>query len=154
MLLMLVNQDPSNSAQTTVNLANYAPASAAAVYQYSSANLGAIQHLSDIAVGNQFAVSLPAYSITLLVLSHGRLARQGSPTPGTPTATPTAVGNRQSRITPTAVAVGTATPTPTSVSGRPHRTAARAANGEGRPVDQFDRWHVYGRRMIAHPPGG
>jgi len=65
MVLNKTNGDITDS----ISLANFTPASAAQIWQYSSANLGAIVHRPDLNVGgSSLSATFPAQSITLLVI--------------------------------------------------------------------------------------
>ena len=65
--VMLVNK--TGAATTSAQFAHFAAAPAASVYQLTSANV--ISRLADVPVsGSQITVSLPAQSITLLVIPH------------------------------------------------------------------------------------
>jgi hypothetical protein len=65
--VMVINKDLVNSAQTSINLANFASADAAQVWQLTAANR--ISQLSDVEIsGNNLSVTVPAQSITLLVI--------------------------------------------------------------------------------------
>lgn len=65
--LMLVAKVLSGSTTTTVNLANFTAGTSAQRWQLTSTN--AITHLADVAVaGSSLSLSLPAQSITLLVI--------------------------------------------------------------------------------------
>lgn len=67
LLLLLVNKS-QNGLTSPVNISNFTPATQAQVYRYSAANLNAIVREADLAVGSSFDVTLPAMSLTLLVL--------------------------------------------------------------------------------------
>jgi hypothetical protein len=65
--LMIVAKVLSGSTATTVNLANFTPGASAQRWQLDSSN--SIAHLSDVAiVGSSLSLTLPAQSITLLVI--------------------------------------------------------------------------------------
>lgn len=67
--LMVVNKTAS-SQPARIELTGFGPAASAAVYRYSSANLGAIVHAPDQVVQpDGFSASLPADSITLFVVA-------------------------------------------------------------------------------------
>jgi Glycoside hydrolase family 44 len=102
-ILMLINEEPSNTESASIALNNVPLSSPVQVYQYSAADLTAIVHLPNIAATNPLAVSLPPHSITELVMGGGRKGGHGTPTPvsGTLTPTPTPVASRRSRVTPT-----------------------------------------------------
>ncbi len=106
--LMVVNKIGSDLS-SNLALSNFASASSAQVYTYSSANLNAIVHQPDVAVNNSgFSTTYPANSITLVVLPKAG----GSTAVPTPAATPS----------PTAAPKATVTPAPGStpvVSGTP-----------------------------------
>lgn len=81
--LMLINKTKSNQTPP-VSLAGFTPSGSAAVYRYSAANLGTIAHLPDQSIqSNNFSPTLPAESITLMVLS-GTSNPTPSPTPEAP----------------------------------------------------------------------
>ena len=68
-LTALVINKTGGALSTTLNLANFQAGSAAQVWQYSGANLGAIVQQANLAVsGNSVAASFPANSITMLVI--------------------------------------------------------------------------------------
>jgi hypothetical protein len=81
--IMVINKHLTAAYTSTLGLAGYSPAAAAAVYRYSAANLNAIVRLPDQPVAAAgFSAMYPPQSITLFVLSPSA--------PGTaPTATPT-----------------------------------------------------------------
>ncbi|MCB8983673.1 MAG: hypothetical protein H6659_07615 [Ardenticatenaceae bacterium] len=68
--VMLINKQPNDPAQFTVNLANYDMGETATLYRYSEAHIGRIVS-EEISVGESFEMTLPPYSITLLVLENG-----------------------------------------------------------------------------------
>ncbi len=80
--VMIVNKTPNNLS-SNVSLANFVPASTAKVYQYSGANLTAIQTLADQAVtASGFSATFPAYSATLVVMqAPGPATISASPNP-------------------------------------------------------------------------
>ena len=81
--LMIINKSLSGSTLVNCNLANFAGGSTAQAWQLTSAN--SIARLSDISFGGgSLGLTLPAQSVTLLVIS----AAVPTPTP-TPTTTPT-----------------------------------------------------------------
>jgi hypothetical protein len=65
--LMLVNKDPNNDMTVNLDIKNFDHAGAATLYRYSAANSGGIVSM-PLALENQGAVTLPAYSISLLVI--------------------------------------------------------------------------------------
>ncbi|MHC1725873.1 MAG: glycoside hydrolase family 44 protein [Syntrophobacteraceae bacterium] len=68
-LTVMVINKTSGALTSTIDLAGFAPQSAAAVYRYSSSQPDAIQRASNIAVsGTSLSADFPGYSITLLVL--------------------------------------------------------------------------------------
>jgi hypothetical protein len=64
--LMLVNKDPSNDMAVNLDLKNFDNDGTATLYRYGAANSGGIIS-TPLALDNQGAVTLPAYSISLLV---------------------------------------------------------------------------------------
>ena len=83
----LINKSPSASAPVTVSLANFLSGLAAQAWQLTSAN--AITRLTDVAIKNSaLAVTLPAQSVTLLVIPSSGIPVSVIPTPG-PTPSPT-----------------------------------------------------------------
>jgi hypothetical protein len=79
--VMIINKSLSNSTLANVNFANFSGVGSVQVWQLTSAN--AINRLSDISLGgNSLNLTVPAQSITLLVIA------AAAPTP-TPTPTPT-----------------------------------------------------------------
>ena len=82
----LINKSPSASAPVTVSLANFLSGLAAQAWQLTSAN--AITRLTDVAIKNSaLAVTLPAQSVTLLVIPSSGIPVSVIPTPG-PTPSP------------------------------------------------------------------
>lgn len=75
--LMVVNKSRQEQ-RSTINLRNFSPGGAAAVYRYSPANPGAITQEASIAAGGSFSATFASDSITLLVLqpSGGLLTRK------------------------------------------------------------------------------
>ena len=68
-LTVMVLNKTTSSAGAPVSVANFQAAGNAQVWQYSAANLAAIQHLSDLSLsGGSVTATFPARSITLLVL--------------------------------------------------------------------------------------
>ena len=65
--LMLVNKQPEQKTTYQVVLNDFSPATTAAQYRYSDANVGQITQ-TTIEPSSQFSVELPPYSITLLVI--------------------------------------------------------------------------------------
>lgn len=93
--IMLVAKTLSGNTPVTVSLASFAPGSAIQRWQVTSTNV--ITHLADLApVGSNIALSLPAQSITLLVVPAAEL-------PDPPTLTATASSTTQVALTWTAV---------------------------------------------------
>jgi hypothetical protein len=69
--LMIINKTGTNLT-TDLALKGFSPAAIAQVYTYSSANLSAIVHQSDLAVSSSgFRATYPANSITLVVMPKG-----------------------------------------------------------------------------------
>ena len=68
-LTVIVLNKTSGDIADSISLANFTPAGAAQIWQYSSANLGAIVHRPDLNVGgSSLSATFPARSITLLVI--------------------------------------------------------------------------------------
>jgi len=68
-LTIVVLNKTSAAITDSIGLANFTPAGAAQVWQYSSANLGAIVRQSDISLNSSgLSTTFPAQSITLLVI--------------------------------------------------------------------------------------
>jgi len=68
-LTIVVLNKTSGAITDSIGLANFTPAGAAQVWQYSSANLGAIVRQSDISLNSSgLSTTFPAQSITLLVI--------------------------------------------------------------------------------------
>ncbi len=68
-LTVMVLNKTTSSASAPISVANFQAAGNAQVWQYSSADLTDIQHLSDLSVsGGSVTATFPARSITLLVL--------------------------------------------------------------------------------------
>lgn len=66
--LMIINKS-SISQLVNLSLTGFTPTGSAQVYRYSAENLSAIQHLASLSfTGNSLNTSLPANSITLLVV--------------------------------------------------------------------------------------
>jgi hypothetical protein len=65
--VMLVNKDPRNDVTTTLDLHNIALAGQAKLYRYSAATPNAITS-APFTLGANRSLTLPAYSISLLVL--------------------------------------------------------------------------------------
>jgi hypothetical protein len=85
--VMIINKSLSNSTLANVNFANFSGGGSAQVWQLTSAN--AISRLSDISVGgNSLNLSVPAQSITLLVVAAAAATPTPTPSP-TPSLTPT-----------------------------------------------------------------
>jgi hypothetical protein len=65
---MLINKT-GDQLRCPVSLSNFQPASQASVYRYSSEDLIAIAHLSDLSIEKDgFITDLSAYAITLVVI--------------------------------------------------------------------------------------
>ena len=87
--VMIINKSLSGSTLTHCNLANFAGAGSAQVWQLTSAN--AIARLSDLPFGGgSINLTVPAQSITLLVIAAAVPTPTPTPTP-TPAATPTPI---------------------------------------------------------------
>jgi len=65
--LMLVNKDPNNEMAVNLDIKNFSHNSAATLYRYSAADLGGIVS-APLVLDQQGAMTLPAYSISLLVI--------------------------------------------------------------------------------------
>ncbi|NJN99472.1 MAG: hypothetical protein HC875_37915 [Anaerolineales bacterium] len=72
--VMVINKS-GTALHSAISLSGFSSAANAAAYRYSAANLSAIVHLPDQAVGASFEADFPANSITLFVLS----PQSGSP---------------------------------------------------------------------------
>ena len=70
--LLLVNKDPNNVYSVNISLGGYAPADTGMAYSYSSGSStltsATITSVTGIGAGGRFALSLPPYSLTTLVL--------------------------------------------------------------------------------------
>jgi hypothetical protein len=64
--LLLVNKDPNNDMAVSLDIKNFHQNGAATLYRYSAANSDRIVS-APLALGQQNTVTLPAYSISLLV---------------------------------------------------------------------------------------
>jgi len=64
---MLVNKDPNNDMALNLDIKNFSQSGTATLYRYSSANSSGIVS-APLALVQQAAVTLPAYSISLLVI--------------------------------------------------------------------------------------
>jgi len=74
-LTIVVLNKTSSDITDAITLANFLPAGAAQVWQYSSANLGAIVRQSGLNVGSSsLSATFPAQSITLLVIPQAQSA--------------------------------------------------------------------------------
>jgi uncharacterized protein (TIGR03437 family) len=75
-LTVLVLNKTTAAISDSISLANFTPAGAAQVWQYSQANLAAIvRQTADINVsGNSLTATFPAYSMTLLVIPQAQSA--------------------------------------------------------------------------------
>ena len=74
-LTVVVLNKTSGDITDSVSLANFTPAGTGQVWQYSSANLGALVQQPDLNVGgNGLSATFPAQSITLLVIPQARSA--------------------------------------------------------------------------------
>lgn len=103
--LLLINKQIGVSQAVTVNLANFTPGTVAQQWQLTSANV--ITRLSDLPLsGPTFTTTLPAQSITLLVIGGGSV----SPPPAGPVFTSSASAN------PSTVQPGAATTLSASVT--------------------------------------
>jgi hypothetical protein len=82
-LTILVLNKTTGAIADSVNLANITPTGAAQVWQYSSANLGAIvRQTPDLAVANNtLNATFPAYSMTLFVVPASQPVRTIEPPP-------------------------------------------------------------------------
>ena len=79
MTVMVINKDLSNSSAVSVTLANFNAGSSSQVWQLTSANQ--INHLGNIAVAaNSVSLTVPAQSITLLVIPVVTVAIPAAPT--------------------------------------------------------------------------
>ncbi len=107
--LLLINKDPSNNAQVSVNINGYTPAAGATQFLLGE-NMNAISSTTIGGVGNTFSQTIPPYSLTTLVLH---------PSSGSGTATP---------VPPTSTTVP-ATNTPIPPAGTPVPATATAAAG-------------------------
>jgi len=76
--VMLINKVLSGSTPVTVNLANFTASGSAQVWQLTSAN--AITRLADAAAGASVSVSVPAQSVTLLVIPGAAASVPSAPT--------------------------------------------------------------------------
>ena len=65
--LMLINKQPDQPYETTINLTNFGPAATAVRYQYDQTHPEDIV-VMETAVSNNFNIELPPYSISLLVI--------------------------------------------------------------------------------------
>jgi len=65
--LMLVNKDPNNPMAVNLDIKNFSQNRTATLYRYSAANSGGIVS-TPLALDQQGAITLPAYSISLLVI--------------------------------------------------------------------------------------
>jgi len=65
--LMLVNKDPNNAIAVKLDIKNFIHNGTTTLYRYSAANSGGIVS-APLALDPQAAVTLPAYSISLLVI--------------------------------------------------------------------------------------
>jgi len=74
--LLLINKDPTNTYNVTVNVGGYIPAGTATIYTYGQST-SAITTSSESGVGPTFVQTVPPYSLTTIVM-----------TPGTATAPP------------------------------------------------------------------
>ena len=79
----LINKDPAGPAPVTVSVANFTPRAAAQAWQLTSAN--AITRLTDVAVTKgALTLTLPAQSVTLLVIPTTGIPISIIPPPGPP----------------------------------------------------------------------
>ncbi len=123
--IMVINK-VVNPLISTITLAGYTPASSAAVYRYSSANLAAITQPANQAVSaTGFTATYPGNSITLFVMSTAP-----PQAPGAPAGVSATAGNAQASVTFTAPASNGGSPiasyTVTSIPGG--KTASGAAS--------------------------
>jgi hypothetical protein len=65
--LMLVNKDPSNAMALNLEIRNFSHNGTATLYRYSAANAGGIVS-APLVLDQHGAVTMPAYSISLLVI--------------------------------------------------------------------------------------
>ena len=65
--LMLINKLPDQNTTVQVRLANFTPATTATLYRYDASHIRAIV-TDTLPVGPEFGITLPPYSITLLVM--------------------------------------------------------------------------------------
>jgi hypothetical protein len=77
--VMIINKNLSSGALASVNIANFTSAGTAQVWQLTSSN--AITRLADLSVGSGVNVSVPAQSITLLVIPKAVATPTPTPTP-------------------------------------------------------------------------
>jgi len=73
-LTILVLNKTTAAVSDSVNIANFTPAGPVQVWQYSSANLGAIVPSSQTMSGNAISATFPAYSMTLFVVPQSQSA--------------------------------------------------------------------------------
>ena len=141
-LTVMVINKVANPLTSTVTLAGYTPASTAAVYQYSSANVAAIEHPANQAVSaTGFTATFPGNSITLFVMSTAPQA------PGAPTGVKATAGHAQAIVKFTLPASSGTSPitsyTVTSSPGGVTRTGNRQPdNSHG--THQRQDLHLYG----------
>jgi hypothetical protein len=92
--VMIINKNLTSAALASLNISNFSSAGQAQVWQLTSANT--ITRLSDIGVGSNFNLNVPAQSITLLVLPGGAPTPTPTPTPSpTPTPAPPVIYTEQ-----------------------------------------------------------
>ena len=119
--VMVVNKT-AGDLSSPVAIDTFSPATAAAVYRYGPANLGAIVRAADQPIaGSGFTATFPASSITLIVVPpSGGTSPTPTPTspPLTPTPTITPTPTRTPTPTPTTTPTRTAPPTPTATPTR------------------------------------
>jgi uncharacterized protein (TIGR03437 family) len=73
-LTVLVLNKTASAITDSISLADFTPAPAAQVWQYSSANLNAIVRQSDLNVAGSVSTAFPAYSMTLIVIPQAQRA--------------------------------------------------------------------------------
>ncbi len=122
--VMVINKS-ANEVTSTVTLAGCTPASnAAAVYQYSPANLAAIEQLPNQAVSaSGFSGAFPGYSITLYVIAT-------LPIPSAPANVTATGGNAQATVSFTLPASNGGSP----ITGYTVTSSPGAKTGSGRPT--------------------
>ncbi len=105
MKVMLINKQPSTTANLTLNFNNYNYTGALTGYRYAQGS-SSIQTVTGLSItGTSMPVSLPAYSMTLIILPPG----SGGTPPPTPTPSP--IPTNFPTLTPTSTPTRTPTPT-------------------------------------------